>query len=853
MKLLRLEIQHFGKFSGYTKDLTDGLNTLCEENGWGKSTLAVFIKAMLYGLPATRKTDLDLNERRKYAPWGGGTFGGSLSFECAKGRFRIERVFGLKEAQDEFRLFELDTNKPSDAYGPDVGTALFGIDADGFERSAYLSERSLDTKSENASVLSKLTGLIEDPDDIGCYDDAQALIDKRRRFYEVKGGRGYLSELETEYAEKKRQLVNLKEKAVTEAKTAQALREAEKRTADAEKALNDCLAVKNAAEKNRILRNQYSTLQATVRAKQRRESEISGAFGGTVPTDEEVGANRLRLSEYRSTQRTLHDAALSEEDQGRLSALSARFPNGVPSAADFEQAELAERTRREAESTLRGMTEPTVSPAVLRVLHVGIPSDGELNHAAQRIDEADRLADAEQAPHITKQRTRRIPLFLPLLALLIGIGLLVLLAVPSLSLQPLPLGLGGAALLITALVLFLAGGAPKKSAGQEPQKPTSTDLLAPIVSMLNNYGLHSAGGNCRTEFAQLSMLCGQARSYDAICRQIAPKRRELNNRIAQSTAELNAFFTKSGLSLPTREDTATALARLRRDADTLEALRQRDSTMRKKRVELEAVQNSEKAAIGAFFSRLTVARGGNTPEDCQVQIEKLCLEYRHLQKDLAEAQQTADDFYKTNRAVLDAPEQPTSEIAENEISLGATLENARKEENALRISLNRLSDATAVIPELNDRIAYLGEESATARANFNTLRKTAKYLEAAKEALSTRYLGGMQTAFEERLALLGKSTSLQAVIDPQLSLTVRDGGISRSLATASRGTRDLLQFCARLALTEVLSADGEKPFLLLDDPFVNFDATHLEAALSYLRALGKDTQILYLVCHESRA
>ena len=146
MKLLRLEIQNFGKFSGYTQDLTGGLNTLCEENGWGKSTLAVFIKAMLYGLPATRKTDLDLNERRKYAPWNGGTFGGSLTFESAKGRFRIERVFGIKEAQDEFRLYDLKTNKPSDAYGSDVGIELFGIDADGFERSAYLSERSLDTK-----------------------------------------------------------------------------------------------------------------------------------------------------------------------------------------------------------------------------------------------------------------------------------------------------------------------------------------------------------------------------------------------------------------------------------------------------------------------------------------------------------------------------------------------------------------------------------------------------------------------------------------------------------------------------------------------------------------------------------
>ena len=852
MKLLRLEIQNFGKFSGYTQDLTDGLNTLCEENGWGKSTLAVFIKAMLYGLPATRKTDLDLNERRKYAPWGGGTFGGSLTFESVKGRFRIERVFGTKEAQDEFRLYDVETNKPSDAYGSDVGTELFGIDADGFERSAYLSERSLDTKSENASVLSKLTGLIEDPDDIGCYDDAQELIDKRRRRYEVKGGRGYINDLETECAEKKQQLADLREKAVTEAETAAALREAEKKTAAAETALNNCRAVKSAAERNRLLRSQYSALQNAVRNKERRETELSGAFGGKIPTDAEVSANRVRLSECRSTQRMLADAKLSEEEQRRLSDLSARFPKRIPTPADFDRADASERSLRDAESALRGMTEPNASPAVTRLLRAGIPSEETLSRAGRVLDEADRLAAEERAPHISERQGRRIPLFLPLLALLCGIALFVLLAVPSLPLQPLPLVLGGGVLVLVAIILFASGGAPKKRARPEPKKPTSAEVAAPIISMLDSYGLHRAGGNCRDELAQLSMLCAQARSLEGLNRQLAPKRRELNEQVAKYTAELNAFFAEFGLPVPPQKETARALARLRSDADTLAGLRRRDTATREKRVGLEEKMNAERAAVQTLFDRLTVARAGTAPEDCQTQIERLCLEYRQLQRDLAEARQSAAEFYTTNRAILDAPEQPAADTAAEEASLRAALENTRKEENVLRVSLNRLSDATAGIPELNDRIAALSDEAATARANLATLRKTAN-LSDAKEALSTRYLGGMQAAFERRLALLGKSTALQAVIDPQLSLTVRDGGISRSLATASRGTRDLLQFCARLALTEVLSAEGEKPFLLLDDPFVNFDAPHLEAALAYLRALGKDTQILYLVCHESRA
>lgn len=853
MKLLRLEIQNFGKFSGYTQDLTGGLNTLCEDNGWGKSTLAVFIKAMLYGLPATRKADLDLNERRKYEPWGGGTFGGSLSFESAKGRFRIERVFGSKEAQDEFRLFDFDTNQPSDAYGPDLGTELFGIDADGFERSAYLSERALDTKSENASVLSKLTGLIEDPDDIGCYDDAQALIDKRRRYYEVKGGRGYICELDTEFEKKKQDLAELREKAVTEAETAASLREAEKKTVAADKALNDCLAIKSAAEKNRLLRTQYASLQASARAKERREAEISDAFGGKIPTDAEIGANRERLAEYRSTQRMLDDAKLSEEEQKRLALLTGRFPKGIPSSDEFDGADASERALRDAEASLRGMTEPTASPAVLRVLHVGILSEEALNRAGRVLDDAELLAAEERAPHISEQKKRRIPLFLPLLALLCGIALFLLLAVPSLSLQPLPSALGGGALILVSIVLFLAGGAPKKSAPPTPKKPTSAEVAAPIAAMLDRYGLYRADGNCRDGLAQLSVLCGQARSYENLTRQLMPKRRELNGKIEKSTAELNAFFAKYGLTVPPQKETARALSRLRSDADALESLRQRNAATTEKRDGLKAKMEAEKAVMLAFFSRLTVERAGPAPEDAQIQIERLCLEYRQLQTDLAEARREVDRFYGTHRAVLDAPEQPADGTAQKEASLRAALDAARREEGNLRVALNRLSDATADIPELTDRIAFLRDERATARANLATLRSTADYLKQAKEALSTRYLGGIQAAFERRLDLLEKTTSLKAIIDPHLSLTVRDGVISRNLATASRGTRDLLQFCARLALTEVLSADGEKPFLLLDDPFVNFDEVHLEAALSYLRALGKDMQILYLVCHESRS
>ena len=44
----------------------------------------------------------------------------------------------------------------------------------------------------------------------------------------------------------------------------------------------------------------------------------------------------------------------------------------------------------------------------------------------------------------------------------------------------------------------------------------------------------------------------------------------------------------------------------------------------------------------------------------------------------------------------------------------------------------------------------------------------------------------------------------------------------------------------------------EKPFVLLDDPFVQLDEKHLINAIDIIKKISKDIQIIYLTCHESR-
>ena len=76
MQIKKIHISNFGKLHEMQMDFTEGLNVITGENGWGKSTLAAFLKAMLYGMDATTKRSLMENERKRYKPWQGGAYGG---------------------------------------------------------------------------------------------------------------------------------------------------------------------------------------------------------------------------------------------------------------------------------------------------------------------------------------------------------------------------------------------------------------------------------------------------------------------------------------------------------------------------------------------------------------------------------------------------------------------------------------------------------------------------------------------------------------------------------------------------------------------------------------------------------
>ena len=191
MKILSLHVQSFGKLNNVNLNFNDGLNVISNVNGFGKTTMASFIRAMLYGFTYSRvKGATDVSH---YAPWDSDEkFGGSITVECNGETYRIERFFGKTAKNEQLSVTNAKTNK--EIYlTTSVGEFLLGLTADSYDRSAYFPQEAVEL-STNDNFEAKLANLVQNSD--VDYDKVQKnLRDYRRTLRLEKGNGGQIYEL----------------------------------------------------------------------------------------------------------------------------------------------------------------------------------------------------------------------------------------------------------------------------------------------------------------------------------------------------------------------------------------------------------------------------------------------------------------------------------------------------------------------------------------------------------------------------------------------------------------------------------------------------------------------------------
>ena len=318
MRLISCYIENFGKISDKQIQFTDGCNIFCEENGWGKSTLAAFIKVMFYGFANAGVRDDYENERKRFRPWQGGVYGGKITFELKGSTYSIERTFGMKDKEDTMSIRDVQTNLETDIFSDIPGVDIFKIDAKSFERSVFITQNDCETHVTD-SINAKLGNLAENTDDINNFEKVDKKLGDLINSMLPTRKTGSISKLKSEIASLE-----------------QSVRQAE----NVDKAIKDTTDLCN-EEKLRygVLSAQREKDAVILKNYEEKKSALTQAqayFHGKVPTVEEISVPVVVSGDYNVLKEQVRICALDERERIRLDGLTARFGDEIPAMADVE-------------------------------------------------------------------------------------------------------------------------------------------------------------------------------------------------------------------------------------------------------------------------------------------------------------------------------------------------------------------------------------------------------------------------------------------------------------------------------------------------------------------------------------
>lgn len=163
-----------------------------------------------------------------------------------------------------------------------------------------------------------------------------------------------------------------------------------------------------------------------------------------------------------------------------------------------------------------------------------------------------------------------------------------------------------------------------------------------------------------------------------------------------------------------------------------------------------------------------------------------------------------------------------------------------------------LKEERDLISEEEESLSNLESEKEKLQRKYDSLKLTKTLLEKAKDSFTSKYTKPVKNSFNKYYKILTGEAADSYDIDAAINISIMEMGDKRDVSLLSRGCKDLVGLCMRMALIDAMYKE-EKPFIILDDPFVNFDDERLSGGISFLKEISKEYQVIYFTCHESRS
>ncbi len=931
MRLIRYEITNFGRLSDFKGEFDGKLSEFMQDNAWGKSTMATFLRVMFYGFKNESGKSIATREREKLRPWNGKTYAGSLVFEVNNKKYLLSAKWGRKVSEDEYTLLNADTLLPTDDYSAyPLGEELFGLDMASFERTIFIAQN--DVVLEGAAtdgINAKIGKLTEDTSDVNSYQEVIEAFKARINELSPTKANGKKSikalkmEIDALCSEVKKetmldqsleaqqkQLASQKEVLEALQKKAQALdteydesckRDANRITmqtyedkkqgaADAKQHAQELRAgfpmevptledmdraLELIAEKNAAKTSADSRM--LTEEKEEKRKQLAAQFADGIPMEEDLVRMSAQVDEMAALRRQAEKGKLSGEEQKRWKELSERYPKAVPSTGELTTAEDAVKTIQKQEEIVRDRT------FLLETLRHKVESGLliERMESRRKREEEERAAEearrfAMENLHREKTRKKSI-LFMALLLLIAGVVLIAVAKMIPVGVVVIGIGVLAAGFSFTVVKTKVPEPVEAQKDGTEgataesgilpdeidadPEIQKNLEGIAKakeemelgrdhVLTLLARYGYT----NPETMKEDLRTLRDDSENYANLKRRIeeqnAAGAEENAEAILRSlTVDLNRFYP--GLVI-TADNVSAQVVRLQGDVAEYQALKDTHHRVREDR---------EREAEKDRLLKELLARFG-LPGDADTEPEIRALRDRIKEYlDAATAAEEKAELLAKVEAELDLEALSKSLATECRDSETVRLERVANAE-AIREQENLIKQIHAAATELAEQYEELQEKSAELEAaqeklagrekTYQLLTNTADLLRQAKENLVNKYTRPIQEGYEKYYGLLTGEKADRFCVDANLQVKLQEEGALREVKSLSSGLQDLTGLCLRLAMVDAMY-ENEKPFLIMDDPFVNLDGKKLANMKAFLQKVSEEYQIVYFTCHESRA
>lgn len=872
MKILRCFIENFGVLSKQSIDFDEGLNCIYKGNSSGKTTLFVFIKAMLWGLEATTRRSLDENERNKYRPWNGGRFGGWLEFYSeSKGRsYRVTRFFGEKESLDTFEVIDLATSLDAvaDFESQSIGASLLAIDADGFERTLFLSERNLEIKN-SASITQKISALASGDDE--SYESAIKILDNKRKFYKNNQGRGLITDLEEKLRQRNAELEDL----LVKSDNAKHL---ENELKDQRQKLENIVKKGSELEQNAEKLSQaliYKTKSASFKALSDRHSELESLTKtiGARYKSSSVSTKDAELvkGKIENVKRLLAQNEYTNQNDlsEQINAIIGKFSADIPQKDDvLELLQGYLQIKGVDIESLRAQKDDALSRyEECKATLPKDPFDENGFEKAQNIkakindlgDKKSALADKylQMSRQKENKADKKMIQTLGIALISVVFGMLAMFLTPWLWIA------FGAGIVVSAFEALKLSKQQTQNKQKENEKQALDLEIQEISHTLEELEAEYEiwGARYNSNVKERIQRCTELKNaYDQLYKKYDSERSRIDLVLENIDKKLSIWGITPCCNVEAQ------LMSISNDLEKLELLKashknamdQQDQLVKQTAIAEDELWDS----IDSLICQKTEQRDIESAEQAYNMMlldasswPKYQSEMKELEKALAEQSlyvdnEQTDSAYteKTQeqlKSEIDALKAEISDLDEHKQQLQSLIPRA---EAALESLFDRIDD----IPIVEQEIDELGSALKSASEEFLTVTKTMEYLEKAKNSLVSRYLGAIKDNFEGVFFKIMGEQSDDTRLDAKLGLKLEREGSLRDIQYFSRGIREIVDFSLRIALIKTLFGSGERPIIMLDDPFASLDGNHLEIAKKCVGEIAGEYQIIYTVCSAER-